>query len=185
MNTRLTRRLVAATLSLSLPLAGTAVAHADASPKLETTHLAQAEGLTPEQTADAEDAAALVESLLSTNDPKKQEQILQDTLGTKSADAAADFVGLTPEELFSTDTVHDDSGFRDTGEFLSCMKGKASDDLKSIFDVNAIAVLIGQEKYGEAAVAAVKYLAKQGIKRNAAGIAGVLLFYAAKCSIWK
>ncbi|RYY44805.1 MAG: hypothetical protein EON53_11810 [Actinomycetales bacterium] len=68
--------------------------------------------------------------------------------------------------------------------FTQCMKAKVGKDLRSIFNVNAIAALIGREKYLEAAKAAVKYLAKQGIKRNAAGLAATLAYYAARCKLF-
>ena len=66
--------------------------------------------------------------------------------------------------------------------FMQCMKERVGTDIRSI--VNAIAALIGREKYLEAAKAAVTYLAKQGVKRNAAGLPATLAYYAARCKLF-
>ncbi|MCX2162552.1 hypothetical protein [Corynebacterium auriscanis] len=48
---------------------------------------------------------------------------------------------------------------RGAGTFLTCIKGKAADDIKSVFDINVVAAAIGQKDYVKAAKEAVKHLA--------------------------
>ncbi|KAB3523094.1 hypothetical protein GC425_02860 [Corynebacterium sp. zg254] len=142
-------------------------------------------GQSSEQAQEIQQTAELLKALDSAKTPEEREQIFVSTLGEQDAQEAAAFVGLTPAELFSNELTTDTTSFRGAPQFLSCMKSKVSNDLKSIFNINAIASLIGQQKYYEAAVKAVQYLAKQGIKRNVAGIAGALAFYGAKCYFFK
>lgn len=70
---------------------------------------------------------------------------------------------------------------RGAGTFLTCVKGKASDDIKSVFDINVVAAAIGQQDYVKAAKEAVKHLAKQGIKRNAAALTGMFAYWGWQC----
>ena len=115
----------------------------------------------------------------------KKKATLIDAVGVEAAEDAAMTVGLTLDELFSDRTVPSVNGERGAGEFLSCIKGKVDAEVKAIFDVNAIAVLIGQENYFKAAKKAVDFLARQGIRKNAVGIAAVLAYHGARCSFWK
>ncbi|AWB84187.1 hypothetical protein [Corynebacterium liangguodongii] len=123
-----------------------------------------------------------MENLFEAESPEERERILVETIGVENANAVASRLGLQVSELFSDEIVNDGTGNRSVGEFLTCMRSEVTDDLKSIFDINAIAALIGREKYWEAAVEAVKFLAKQGIKRNVAGLAATLAFYGGKCA---
>lgn len=70
---------------------------------------------------------------------------------------------------------------RGAGTFLTCIKGKPSDNIKRVFDVNVVATAIGQKDYAKAAKEAVKYLAKQGIKKNAAALAGMFVYRGRQC----
>ena len=70
---------------------------------------------------------------------------------------------------------------RGAGTFLTCVKGKASDDIKSVFDINVVAAAIGQKDYAKAAREAVKYLAKQGIRRNVAALVGMFAYWGWQC----
>ncbi|WP_282940519.1 hypothetical protein [Corynebacterium auriscanis] len=70
---------------------------------------------------------------------------------------------------------------RGAGTFLTCIKGKAADDIKSVFDINLVAAAIGQKDYVKAAKEAVKHLAKQGVKRNAVTLAGMFAYWGWQC----
>lgn len=104
------------------------------------------------------------------------------TLSKKVA-VAASAIGVTPEALFYGTAIRGDTRRvpRDLGSFMRCMRTGATDDSKSIFNVQPIAVLIGQKGYVRAVEKAVTHLAKQGIKRNALGIAASLGWYGYKC----
>ncbi|WP_236883048.1 hypothetical protein [Corynebacterium pseudokroppenstedtii] len=172
-------------LALSVSLAGAGMAVA--TPVTDSTDQKQLENFTSEQAHEVELAAKLFKELSRVESGKEKEEVLVDNVGEEETAEAAAVVGLTPDELFSDETVANEYAFGlgGTEKFLSCMEGKVEDDVKEIFHVNAIAVLIGQEKYFEAAEEAVAYLAKQGVKRNAAAIASVLAFYGARCAFCK
>lgn len=104
------------------------------------------------------------------------------TLSKKVA-VAASAIGVAPEALFYGKAIRGDTRRvpRDLGSFMRCIRTGATDDSKSIFNVQPIAVLIGQKGYVRAVEKAVTHLAKQGIKRNALGIAASLGWYGYKC----
>lgn len=70
---------------------------------------------------------------------------------------------------------------RSAGTFVSCIKGKASDDIKSVFDINVVAAALGQKDYVKAAKEAVKYLARQGVKRNVGALVGMFAYWGWQC----
>lgn len=115
-------------------------------------------------------------ALSAATTPTEAQAVLEDTLGVAAVVELAEEVGASADALFGEEvrTLKKRS-------FMQCMKARVGKDIRSIFNVNAIAALIGREKYLEAAKAAVKYLAKQGVKRNAAGLAATLAHYAARC----
>lgn len=127
--------------------------------------------------------ASVFEAFDTAQDPSEVYQIFVSTFGEDQVRDAAATLGLNLDSLFYGETVPSDAvGLpRDVGSFLRCMRDEAADDLKSIFDIQPIAVLIGQKDYVEAAKKAVEHLAKQGIKRNVAGLAATLGWYAYKC----
>lgn len=118
-------------------------------------------------------------ALAAAGTPAEAQSALEDTLGTAAVDALVEEVGAPADALFGEEvqTLKKRS-------FMQCMRARVGKDIRSILDVNAIAALIGREKYVEAAKAAVKYLAKQGVKRNAAGLAATLAYYAASCKFF-
>ncbi|WKD58453.1 hypothetical protein [Corynebacterium caspium] len=141
--------------------------------------------LTPEELQVVKEAAQLLEELDQARSAEERKEVLISNLGYDEASATAESLGLTIDELVSDRTVPNTNGDRGVGEFLSCMKGHATDDLKSIFNVNAVSYYIGKEKYFEAALAAGKHLAKQGIRRNAYGLIGILAWYGVRCAAFK
>ncbi|ESK77999.1 hypothetical protein [Lactococcus lactis] len=71
---------------------------------------------------------------------------------------------------------------RDIGSFLVCMKDKAVGDLKDMFNVGKFLVFIKTKAWKQAAEFAVKWLAKNGVKRNAVATAALLGWYGVQCA---
>lgn len=128
---------------------------------------------------DEESLDRVLAALSKSSSAEAAQSSLETTLKAKDLTALAHEVGLPADALFVQK-----SQIAARRSFVDCIKSSVGDDLKSFFSVNAIAALIGQEKYVEAAKKAVEYLAKQGIKRNAAGLAATLGFYGARCAIF-
>lgn len=74
-----------------------------------------------------------------------------------------------------------DTTFRSRQDFLSCMKGKATDDIKGLFDISAISIALGNKDYQKAAKEILEHLGKQGIKRNLAGLVALLGMWGWQC----
>jgi hypothetical protein len=70
---------------------------------------------------------------------------------------------------------------RSVASFLVCMKDKAVSDIKDMFNVGKFTVLLGKKAWKQAAAFAVKWLAKQGIKRNLAATVALLAWYGVQC----
>lgn len=98
-------------------------------------------------------------------------------------DALVDFLGkdAANQAIKENSAAGQSMSTRGAGTFLTCIKGKASDDIKSVFDINVVAATLGQKDYAKAAKEAVKYLAKQGIKRNAASLAAMFAYWGWQC----
>lgn len=171
------RQVIAATLALSM-----LAAPAQAAPHTETS---RDDGKTPSQTVGLElhtDAATLeraLAALAAAPTPAAAQTALEDNLGGAAVAELAKEVGAPADALFG-----DEAQTLKKRSFMQCMKVRVGRDIRSIFNVNAIAALIGREKYVEAAKAAVTYLAKQGVKRNVAGLAATLAYYAARCKFF-
>lgn len=71
--------------------------------------------------------------------------------------------------------------FRSPQDFLECMANKATDDIKGLFQISAVSVAIGNKDYQKAAKEIVEHLAKQGIKRNIAGVVFLLGVWGWNC----
>lgn len=154
-------RFAALALTLALPLAAAPVAAAE----------------TPASTSAAAEvfdeaaAARYFEAVDNATSDDEARAALNDFLGADVAAQAIQENSARPGQITP----------RGAGTFLSCIKGKASDDVKSVFDINVVAAAIGQKNYAKAAKEAVKYLAKQGIKRNAAVLAAMFAYWGLQC----
>lgn len=106
--------------------------------------------------------ASVFEAFDTAEDPKQVYQIFVSTFGEDQVRDAAATLGLNLDSLFHGESVPLDAVGppRYVGTFLRCMRKEATDGLKSIFDIQPIAVLIGQKNYVEAAKGAVADLTK-------------------------
>jgi len=148
-------------LALALPLAASPVATAEPP--------AAASAVTED--FDEVAAARYFEAVDNATNEDEARAALNDFLGADVAAQAIQENSARPGQITP----------RGAGTFLSCIKGKASDDVKSVFDVNVVAAAIGQKNYAKAAKEAVKYLAKQGVKRNAVTLAGMFAYWGFQC----
>ena len=69
----------------------------------------------------------------------------------------------------------------DLGSFAVCMKDKAFDDFKELFKIGTFLTLIKKKAWKEAAGFAVRWLAKNGIKRNAVATVALLNWWGVQC----
>ncbi|MEH3069278.1 MAG: hypothetical protein PGN15_15040 [Aeromicrobium erythreum] len=172
---------LAGALALSLLAAPAQSASAQAAPHTDTGRDGSGAVRTVGLELDTDDATLerALAALSAATTPTGAQAALEDTLGGAAVIGLAEEVGAPSDALFGEEvqTLKKRS-------FMQCMKARVGKDIRSIFNVNAIAALIGREKYLEAAKAAVKYLAKQGVKRNAAGLAATLAYYAARCKLF-
>ena len=65
-------------------------------------------------------------------------------------------------------------------DFVTCVRDKAFADIKGAFAFNGVLALVGEKNYLEAGKRIVKHLAKQGIRRNAWYMAGLLAWWGAQ-----
>ncbi|MBC2682447.1 hypothetical protein [Corynebacterium anserum] len=155
-------RVATITLLLTLPLAATPVAAAET--PISTTV----------ESASTINEQKLAQYFSEIDNAKTDEEAYGALVKLLGKDAANQAIA---ENSATTPSV----SFRGAGTFLSCIKGKASDDIKGVLDINGVAVLIGEKNYPEAAREAVKHLAKQGIKRNAAVLAAMFAYWGWQC----
>lgn len=71
---------------------------------------------------------------------------------------------------------------RSLSSFAVCMKDKAVAELKDLFSVGKFLVFLEKKAWQEAAKFAVKWLAKNGLKRNVAATAALLGWYGVQCA---
>ncbi|MGJ4092078.1 hypothetical protein [Corynebacterium macclintockiae] len=157
-NTRI--RLATMALIVTLPLAAAPVAAAETPAAVESAG-----------TVDEQALAQYFAKIDNAQTEKEAHDALVDFLGEDAANQAIKENSATGQSVST----------RGAGTFLTCIKGKASDDIKSVFDINVVAAAIGQKNYAKAAKEAVKYLAKQGVKRNAAAVAGMFAYWGWQC----
>lgn len=98
---------------------------------------------------EAQAAAELASALLEAEAPSEQRQLLIDAVGATEAEAIAAEFGVTLQELFSV--APSENGWRANEGFMACMRQEVSDDLRTLLDINAVAALIGQQRYMDAA----------------------------------
>lgn len=158
MSCRTFGRLTAVALALTIPLATVPVAAAETSPTVSAVS---------NDTVDEAALAAYFETLDNSQSNDEARLALDNLLGKETADQAI-------RENSSNSLTGTPRG---AGTFLTCVKGKASDDIKGVFDVNAVAAAIGQKNYAKAAAEAVKCLAKQGIKWNVTAVAAMFAYW--------
>lgn len=97
-----------------------------------------------------------------------------------SSDEISGIVSLIEESSLTDNTTARNK--RSLGSFAVCMKDKAVDDLKSLFNVGAFITFVQKKAWNEAAAFAVKWLAKNGIKRNLAATVALLGWYGVQCA---
>ncbi len=156
------RRIVSLALAISVPLCAVPTAAADSIPN--------ATKATDASVSESE-IAAYLEELDNAQTDSEAQAALSNFLGEDNAARAI-------EENSASQPTHVPRG---AGTFLTCVKGKASSDVRSVFDLNVVAAAIGQKNYAKAAAEAAKYLAKQGVKRNAASLVGMFAYWGWKC----
>lgn len=158
---RNTRNLLATmALIVTLPLAAGPVSAAEIPSAVESA-----------ETVDEQALALYFAKIDNAQTEKEAHEALVDFLGEDSAKHVIKENSATGQ-FVST---------RGAGTFLTCIKGKASDDIKSVLDFNVVAAAIGQKDYAKAAKEAVKYLAKQGVKKNAGVLAGMFAYWGWQC----
>lgn len=97
-----------------------------------------------------------------------------------SSDEISGIISLMDESSLTNNTSTRNK--RDLGSFAVCMKDKALGDLKDMFNVGKFLVFVKTKAWKQAAEFAVKWLAKNGVKRNAVATAALLGWYGIQCA---
>ncbi|AKK07168.1 hypothetical protein CMUST_14375 [Corynebacterium mustelae] len=181
MRAELSKRLVAASMVAILPMANISLANAqpvtyETQDSAQQLSAVEFENATQEEQVEA--LAELLKEMDEAGSEAEVQQLFVERFGQDNLEDAAAQLGTNTSEVFRESDEVVEEGF---GEFLQCIKGKATNDIKKALDVNVVAAFIGQKDYAKAAWAIVKHLAKQGIKRNAFAIAGMLAWWAWQC----
>lgn len=104
------------------------------------------------------------------------------TYGKEEVQKTERFIGISSDESQIFPKKHSIVK-RDLTSIGNCMLGKLGDEIKNMVNVNTIVAYIDKKLWLEAAKAIVAKVAAQGIKRNAAVMAGLLAWYAVQCGM--
>ena len=131
----------------------------------------------------AEKLAKVIEEIENTPTREDAERIMKENFGEEGMKEAATELGLDPNQpLGQGDPSRADRSGANNEDFVTCVRDKAFADIKGAFAINGVTALIGEKNYFEAAKRIVKHLAKQGIRRNAWAMAGLLAWWGGQCA---
>lgn len=133
-----------------------------------------------------EEVAKLLEKMDKAPSREEAQRVLEDNFSQEELNGVAEELDISSDEVLTGadakdvgDAAATEEGFKD---FYRCIKSKAGKDLRSALNVNAVMAAFGQKDYLKAAREIVKYLLKNGLKRNVFALAVTLGWYALQCS---
>ena len=131
----------------------------------------------------AEKLAKVIEEIDNAPTREDAERIMKENFGEEGMKEAATELGLDPNQpLGQGDPSRADRWGANNEDFVTCVRDKAFVNIKGAFTINGVTALIGEKNYFEAAKRIVKHLAKQGIRRNAWAMAGLLAWWGGQCA---
>ena len=197
-----TRRSCALAFAVILPF--TAVSAVQAAPQTtQTTTTKPIQALQPRETAGQQNEAAVNAQEFESADEQQQaeklakvieeidnaptredaERIMKENFGEEGLKEAAVELGLDPNQpLGQGDPTRAGRSGANNEDFVTCVRDKAFADIKGAFAFNGVLALVGEKNYLEAGKRIVKHLTKQGIRRNAWYMAGLLAWWGAQCA---
>ena len=129
-----------------------------------------------------EQLAKVLEKVDNAPNREEAERIMVENFGEEGLEEAAKEIGVDPNNpLGEGSPTRSARGEVNEEGFVECMAGKVGDEIKKLLNINGIALALGQKDYPKMAAEIVKYLAKQGIKRNVGALALLLAWYGAQC----
>lgn len=127
--------------------------------------------------------AKVIEEIENAPTREDAERIMKENFGEEGMKEAATELGLDLNQpLGQGDPSRADRSGANNEDFVTCVRDKAFADIKGAFTINGVTALIGEKNYFEAAKRIVKHLAKQGIRRNAWAMAGLLAWWGGQCA---
>lgn len=131
----------------------------------------------------AEKLAKVIEEIDNAPTREDAERIMKENFGEEGMKEAATELGLDPNQpLGQGDPTRAGRSGANNENFVTCVRDKAYADIKGAFAFNGVLALVGEKNYLEAGKRIVKHLAKQGIRRNAWYMAGLLAWWGAQCA---
>ena len=131
----------------------------------------------------AENLAKVIEEIENAPTREDAERIMKENFGEEGMKEAATELGLDPNQpLGQGDLSRADRSGANNEDFVTCVRDKAFADIKGAFAFNGVLALVGEKNYLEAGKRIVKHLAKQGIRRNAWAMAGLLAWWGGQCA---
>ena len=131
----------------------------------------------------AEKLAKVIEEIDNAPTREDAERIMKENFGEEGMKEAATELGLDPNQpLGQGDPTRAGRSGANNEDFVTCVRDKAFADIKGAFAFNGVLALAGEKNYLEAGKRIVKHLAKQGIRRNAWYMAGLLAWWGAQCA---
>ena len=131
----------------------------------------------------AEKLAKVIEEIENAPTREDAERIMKENFGEEGMKEAATELGLDPNRpLGQGDPTRAGRSGANNEDFVTCVHDKAFADIKGAFAFNGVLALVGKKNYLEAGKRIVKHLAKQGIRRNAWAMAGLLAWWGGQCA---
>ena len=131
----------------------------------------------------AEKLAKVIEEIENAPTREDAERIMKENFGEEGMKEAATELGLDPNRpLGQGDPTRAGRSGANNEDFVTCVRDKAFADIKGAFAFNGVLALVGKKNYLEAGKRIVKHLAKQGIRRNAWAMAGLLAWWGGQCA---
>ena len=193
MRTAIATRATAAILAVALPITAMPAVHAAPAnnevvkSQENTADKVDTDSATEEQ--QVEEIAKFLEQVDKAPSEKDAHRILEERFSQEELNGAAEELGVSPEEMFADGGAQDGAKLPEDpanneesfGSFMRCIAGKAGNDLKSVIYSKDVLRAISKKQYKKAALAIVRHLAKQGIKRNIVVLGIQLGWYAFQC----
>ena len=131
----------------------------------------------------AEKLAKGIEEIDNAPTREDAERIMKENFGEEGLKEAAAELVLDPNQpLGKGDPTRAGRSGANNENFVTRVRDKAYADIKGAFAFNGVLALVGEKNYLEAGKRIVKHLAKQGIRRNAWYMAGLLAWWGAQCA---